>query len=42
MSEFGKVERDDGSIIWIANDGREYKSKSGMWKRNNKLKKENI
>ncbi len=40
MSEFGKVERDDGSIIWIANDGREYKSKSGMWKRNNKLKKE--
>jgi len=37
-SEVGKVERDDGSTVWIADDGREYKSKSGMWKHNNKLK----
>ena len=37
MSEKGKIEREDGSTVWIANDGREYKSKSGMWKRNKKL-----
>jgi len=37
MSETGKIEREDGSTVWIANDGREYKSKSGMWKRNKKL-----
>ena len=40
MSESGKGERDDGSTVWIADDGREYKSKSGMWKRNKKLKSE--
>ena len=40
MSERGKVERDDGSSVWIADDGREYKSKSGMWKRNKKLETE--
>ena len=40
MSETGKIEREDGSTVWIANDGREYKSKSGMWKRNKKLEKE--
>jgi len=40
MSETGKIEREDGSTVWIANDGREYKSKSGMWKRNKKLKSE--
>ena len=41
MSETGKIEREDGSTVWIANDGREYKSKSGMWKRNKKLEEEN-
>ena len=40
MSETGKIEREDGSTVWIANYGREYKSKSGMWKRNKKLEKE--
>ena len=40
MSETGKIEREDGSTVWIANDGREYKSKSGMWKRNKKLEEE--
>jgi hypothetical protein len=40
MSETGKIEREDGSTVWIANDGREYKSKSGMWKRNKKLESE--
>ena len=40
MSETGKIEKKDGSTVWIANDGREYKSKSGMWKRNKKLEEE--
>ena len=40
MSETGKVEKEDGSTVWISDDGREYKSKSGMWKRNKKLKSE--
>ena len=40
MSETGKIEREDGSTVWISNDGREYKSKSGMWKRNKKLQSE--
>ena len=40
MSETGKIEKEDGSTVWIANDGREYKSKSGMWKRNKKLEQE--
>tara|TARA_R100000808_G_C2149239_1_gene157643 strand:- start:2397 stop:3131 length:735 start_codon:yes stop_codon:yes gene_type:complete len=40
MSEYGKQEKEDGSTVWIANDGREYKSKSGMWKRNKKLDEE--
>ncbi len=40
MSETGKIEKEDGSTVWIANDGREYKSKSGMWKRNKKLEEE--
>jgi hypothetical protein len=40
MSEIGKVERDDGKTVWIADDGREYKTKSGMWKRNKKLEEE--
>jgi hypothetical protein len=40
MSETGKIEREDGTTVWIANDGREYKSKSGMWKRNKKLEEE--
>ena len=40
MSETGKIEREDGTTVWIANDGREYKSKSGMWKRNKKLEDE--
>ena len=38
MNETGKIEKEDGSTVWVANDGREYKSKSGMWKRNKKLK----
>ena len=37
MNEKGKVQKEDGSTVWIANDGREYKSKSGMWKRNKKV-----
>ena len=40
MSEKGKIQKEDGSTVWIANDGREDKSKSGMWKRNKKLKEE--
>jgi hypothetical protein len=40
MSEKGKIQKEDGSTVWIANDGREYKSKSGMWKRNKKLEEE--
>ena len=32
MSETGKIQKDDGTTVWIADDGREYKSKSGMWK----------
>ena len=40
MSETGKIQKEDGSTVWIANDGREYKSKSGMWKRNKKLEDE--
>ena len=40
MSETGKVEKEDGSTVWISDDGREFKSKSGMWKRNKKLKSE--
>ena len=40
MSETGKIEREDGSTVWVADDGREYKSKSGMWKRNKKLEEE--
>ena len=40
MSETGKIEREDGSTVWVAKDGREYKSKSGMWKRNKKLEEE--
>ena len=40
MSETGKIEKEDGTTVWIANDGREYKSKSGMWKRNKKLEDE--
>ena len=37
MSKTGKIEKEDGTTVWIADDGREYKSKSGMWKRNKKL-----
>tara|TARA_R100000655_G_scaffold107709_1_gene158528 strand:- start:836 stop:1576 length:741 start_codon:yes stop_codon:yes gene_type:complete len=37
MSETGKIVKEDGTTVWIADDGREYKSKSGMWKRNKKL-----
>ena len=40
MSETGKIQKEDGSTVWVANDGREYKSKSGMWKRNKKLDQE--
>ena len=40
MSETGKIERENGSTVWVADDGREYKSKSGMWKRNKKLEEE--
>ena len=36
----GKNEGEDGKTVWIANDGREYKSKSGMWKHNQKLASE--
>ena len=37
MSETGKIVKEDGKTVWIADDGREYKSKSGMWKRNKKI-----
>ena len=40
MSETGKIVKEDGSTVWIAKDGREYQSKSGMWKRNKKLDSE--
>ena len=42
MSETGKIQKDDGTTVWIADDGREYKSKSGMWKRNKKLEESNL
>ena len=42
MSETGKIQKDDGTTVWIADDGREYKSKSGMWKRNKKLEEASL
>ena len=32
-----KIEKEDGSTIWLANDGKEYKTKAGAWKHSKKL-----
>jgi hypothetical protein len=37
MSKVEKIEKDDGTVVWLANDGKEYKSKSGAWKWNKKI-----
>ena len=34
-----KIER-DGKTVWLSEDGREYASKSGAWKRNKKLERD--
>ena len=40
MSRAEKVEHEDGSVHWLSTDGREYKTKSGAWKRSVKLERE--
>ena len=35
-----KKVKEDGTTVYVSEDGREYKSKSGAWKRNQKLKSE--
>jgi len=37
MSKARKVEKEDGSTVFIASDGREFKSKSGAWKHSTKI-----
>ena len=37
MSKARKVENEDGSVHWLSTDGKEYKTKSGAWKRSKKL-----
>tara|TARA_R100001129_G_scaffold29042_1_gene19362 strand:+ start:4440 stop:5117 length:678 start_codon:yes stop_codon:yes gene_type:complete len=37
MSTVEKIEKDDGTVAWLASDGKEYKSKSGAWKWNKKI-----
>lgn len=42
MSRAEKVENDDGSISWLSSDGKEYKTKSGAWKRSKKLEEKSL
>ena len=37
MSKARKVENEDGSVMYVASDGREFKSKSGAWKHSTKI-----
>jgi len=37
-----KKVKEDGTTVYVSEDGREYKSKSGAWKRNQKLKEDAI
>lgn len=37
-----KKQKEDGTTVYVSEDGREYKSKSGAWKRNQKLKEDAI
>ena len=39
MSKARKVENEDGSVTYVASDGREFKSKSGAWKHSTKIGK---
>ena len=39
MSKARKVENEDGSVVYLASDGREFKSKSGAWKHSTKIEK---
>ena len=32
-----KKENDDGSIVWVANDGREFGTRAGAWKHSKNL-----
>ena len=40
MSRAEKIEDEEGNIKWLSTDGREYKTKSGAWKRSVKLEGE--
>lgn len=40
MTSVEKVENEDGSFTWLSSDGKEYKTKSGAWKRSKKLEAE--
>lgn len=40
MTSVEKVENEDGSVTWLSSDGKEYKTKSGAWKRSKKLESE--
>ena len=37
MTSVEKVENEDGSFTWLSSDGKEYKTKSGAWKRSKKF-----
>ena len=39
MSKARKVENEDGSVMYVASDGREFKSKSGAWKHSTKIER---
>ena len=39
MSKAKKVENEDGSVVYVASDGREFKSKSGAWKHSTKIER---
>ena len=39
MTTVEKVEKEDGTTVYVASDGKEYKSKSGAWKWEKKLEK---
>jgi len=40
MTSVEKIENEDGSFTWLSSDGKEYKTKSGAWKRSKKLEGE--
>ena len=42
MSRAEKIENEDGSISWLSSDGKEYKTKSGAWKRSKKLEEKSL